>query len=106
MLCDFKKYSFTYPVEDWLMRNFRHRLNTDLNYFDFIEDFAVNHITAGKRKYGEFEQEWERLRELLISQLARYKSKDLPFPFHNVLIILDQALVLEYEGYPIPNLLR
>ena len=106
MLYDFEEYNFTYPVEEWLMCNFRHRLNTDLNYFQFAEEFAVNHVAAGKRKYGEFEQEWGRLRALLISQLALYKSEGLPFPFQNILIILGQALIHEYEGYPIPNLLR
>ena len=106
MIDCFEGYEFTYPVEDWLMCNFRRRLNTNLDYFQFAEEFAVNYIAAGRRKYGEYEQEWGRLRALLMSQLVLYKSEGLPFPFHNILIILDQALILEYEGYLIPNLLR
>ena len=106
MLYHFEEYEFTYPVEEWVMCNFRRRLNKDLNYFQFAEEFAVNHIAAGTRKYRQSEQGWGRLRTLLISQLAIYKAQDLPFPFHNILVILDRALVLEFEGKPIPNLLR
>ena len=106
MIDCFEGYEFTYPVEDWLMCNFRRRLNTNLDYFQFAEEFAVNYIAAGMRKHGEFEQEWAHLRAQLISQLVLYKTEDLLFPLQNILVILDQALFLEYEGYPIPNLLR
>lgn len=102
---DVLSYEFTYPVDEWVMLHFRKRKNRNQDYFEHLEEFALNHITYGERKHGEVEEEWRHLKMLLAGQLCDYK-RGYPFPTINILILLDQALILEHEGFPIPNLLR
>ena len=99
-------YNYYYPVEEWVMINFKKRKKKQQDYFQFVEEFALNHITHKVRKYGEFEEEWRHLKLMLSGQLYNYKQKGAPFPHLEILILLDQALLLEFEGAHIPNLLR
>ena len=98
-------YNYYYPVEEWVMVNFKKRKNKKQDYFQFLEEFALNHISRKKRVYGE-EEEWRHLKLMLAGQLHNYKHRGADFPHLEILILLDQALLLEYEGAHIPNLLR
>ena len=99
-------YNYHYPVEEWVMCNFRKRKKKQQTYFEFMEEFAIEHITHRNRKYGEFEDEWRHLKLMLSNQLYQYKHKGADFPHLQILILLDQSLLLEYDGAHIPNLLR
>ena len=99
-------YNYYYQVEEWVMAQFRKRKKKQQNYFEFIEEFAVNHITHRNRKYGECEEEWRQLKLMLDNKLYQHKHEGADFPHREILILLDQALLLEYEGAHIPNLLR
>ena len=104
-LDDVLNYTYTYPVEEWVMGEFRKRKKMQQNYFEFVEEFTLNHITYGDRKYGELEEEWRHLKLMLARQLYNcHRGND--FPHLEILILLDQALLLKHEGAHIPNLLR
>lgn len=98
-------YECVYPVDEWVMVQFRKRKNKNLNYFEFLLQFTTDYINVGVRKYGEFEDEWYNLKRLLQEQTDFYHQFNY-FPTYRFHIILDQALILEYEGNHIPNLLR
>ena len=98
-------YNYTYPVEEYSMAQFRKRKNKSLTYFEVLQELVTTHILTGVRKYGEFEVEWFTLKRLLQEQLTEYHHTNY-FPTCNLHILLDQALILEFEGHHIPNLLR
>ena len=98
-------YEYHYPVEEWVMQQFRKRKNKNLTYFEFIQEVTTTQILQGVRKYGEFEIEWYTLKRLLQEQITEYNHTKY-FPTCNFFILLDQALLLEHEGAYIPNLLR
>ena len=102
---DILSYECHYPVEEWTMVQFRRRRNKTLTYFEFLKEFTTYQIMQGVRKYGEFEIEWLNLKNLLREQIGEYHKTNY-FPTNNFYILLDQALLLEYEGNHIPNLLR
>ncbi|MBE6037140.1 MAG: hypothetical protein E7223_06000 [Clostridiales bacterium] len=99
-------YEHFYPVGEWLMENFKKRINHEQAYFGFAEEFARSHIAAGCRKYGETESEWGQLQGTLAELLRQHKEEGRDFPHREILILLDQALLLEHEGHAIPNLIR
>mgnify|MGYP003289946425 CR=1 FL=1 len=98
-------YNYHYPVEEYSMVQFRKRKNKKLTYFEVLQELTTTHILVGIRKYGEFEVEWYTLKRLLQEQIENYNHTQY-FPTANFHILLDQALLLEHEGNPIPNLLR
>ena len=102
---DILSYECHYPIDEWVMVQFRKRINRKHTYFEFLQEFTTNQILSGVRKYGEFEEEWYNLKRLLEEQIEQYHQTDY-FPTYNFHILLDQALLLEHEGNPIPNLLR
>lgn len=98
-------YNCHYPVEEWVMVQFRKRPNKKLDYFEFLQEFTTNQILSGVRKYGEVEVEWYTLKNLLQNQIEQYYHTQY-FPTYNFYILLDQTLLLEHQGNHIPNLLR
>ena len=98
-------YNCHYPVEEYSMVQFRKRKNKNLSYFEVLQELVTTHILTGIRKYGEVEVEWYTLKRLLQEQIDKYYHTQY-FPTYNFYILLDQALLLEYEGHHIPNLLR
>ena len=102
---DLLSYELHYPVEEWVMIQFKRRQNKKLDYFQFLQEFTSNHIGTGFRKYREFEEEWFALKRLLQEQIDNFNQTGY-FPTYNFLILLDQALLLEHEGNHIPNPLR
>ncbi len=108
---DIMSYEYVYPVDTWLVREFqkaKHYSPGDLigdDFKEFIIEFTENFIKRGRRKYGETEDEWRLLWFHFISQRNLYRDTHT-FEYSHFLIILDQCLILEHEGRPIPNLLR
>ena len=108
---DIMSYEYVYPVDVWLVREFKKAKHYEpgelINdeFKEFILTFTEGVIKRGRRKYGETEDEWRLLWFHFISQRNLYRDTHT-FEYSHFLIILDQALILEHEGQPIPNLLR
>ncbi len=101
---DILSYDYVYPVEEWVMAQFRKRVKKNQSFLEFLEEFALMHITHGAKQHRE-DEDWQRLRLLLVGRLYDYKQTG-DFPTYALFILLDQALILEHDGHPIPNLLR
>ena len=101
---DIYDYDYHYPVEDWVMQEFKKRSKREQNFVEFLQEFALTHITHGVYHNSE-DADWRRLKLLLMGRLYEYNI-GLEFPTREVFILLDQALLLEHDGNPIPNLIR
>ena len=101
---DVYSYEYHYPVEEWMMQQFRKRPNREQNFIDFLQEFALSHITYGVHHNAE-DEDWHRLKILLMGRLYDYKIGQC-FPTREIFILLDQALLLEHDGNAIPNLIR
>ena len=102
---DLLSYELHYPVEEWVMQQFKRRPNKKMNYFEFLTAFVSQQVHIGVRKHGEVEKEWYELKRLYMEQIDAYNNGAI-YPTYNMYILLDQCLLLEHEGQHIPNLLR
>ncbi len=63
-------------------------------------------ILSGCRKYGEFEEEWYSLKryitEIEEKSNSNPPSKQIAELVFKTYILLDQAYILLYEGFPLP----
>ena len=108
---DILSYEYMYPVDLWLVQEYKKAKKMVPGEFindsfkEFILEFTEGVIKRGRRKYGETEDEWRLLWFHFISQKNLFRNTKT-FEYSHFLIILDQCLILEHEGQPIPNLLR
>lgn len=105
-------YLFTYHTESIINSAFHKHIEKLLITYtkeiknNFIFEYVKSVILKGYHKHAEFEQEWGRLKYYIESVYKEY-FKNPEMITENVLkkvyILLDQALLLEKEGFPIPN---
>ena len=109
-MIDFDKligYEFHYPVEDWVKQQhkkhkaYQQSFRTEQGLHNFLLWFTEGLLIRGHNLYGETEQEWS----ILVAQFIEIKDAK-PFPYSSLLILIDKAIILEFEGYNIPNLLH
>ena len=101
---DIYSYEYTYPVEEWVLQEFKKRPKKQQDFLEFLKEFATTHITYGANHNRE-DTDWHRLKVLLIGRLYEYQQTG-EFPTRAIFILLDQALILDHDGNPIPNLLK
>lgn len=106
-------YTYTYPVKEIIEKAYRRTLNPNLaeddnRFFAFTVAYVENEILRGHRKYHEFEQKWETLKfhiQEVEENFCKPEEEDrYPYMAELAGILLDQALLLLWEGNPIPNL--
>lgn len=109
VIASFDGITFAYPVEKWVeQQHQKHlRLKKEFSQPDGINSFmwwfVEGVILSGRNRFGETEQEWWQLWNHFIDLRD---NRGEPFPYIELLILLDVSLLLEHEGNPIPNLLK
>ncbi len=104
------EYKFTYSISELLQvqRNMTVKCEPQAEYLKYCIWEVKSVIFSGCRKYGEFEEEWVPLKRYITE--IEEKSKNSPSPEQiaelvwKTYILLDQAYILLYEGFPIPSI--
>ncbi|GEM_PF-6202228 len=109
---DLNDYFFTYHTESHINSAYRQYLEETEQVYDsvkktkFIFEYVKSEILQGYRKYAEHEQEWGRLK-WYAEELEKQYNKNAEIPIETLIqkayILYDQALLLEKQGFPIPN---
>ena len=103
----------TYPVEVWTEKEYDKAIKEkpEFDYSDGFRDFLFwfteNTLIRGMQRFGQFgpEPSWTRLwREYSTERQAFREGKE--FDPEILYTMLDKALVLEYKGEAIPDLLK
>lgn len=100
-------YTFTYPTVEILRGKYVKWLKKHPPYVAPWEyrcklvEYINEEIVVGHRKYGEFEPEWETLLFYIKEIKKDFKCADID-ALYKALILYDQALLLLYEGHPLP----
>lgn len=100
-------YVFTYPAlevlrseyQKWLIK--QKKRVPPWEFRDFIIRFVKERIIFGCRKYGEFEPEWEILL-YYVEEIKKEFNSGNDTALEKAVILYDQALLLLYEGHPLP----
>ncbi len=104
------EYKFTY-LTGILLQAKRDRTvesESQEQYLKYCIQEVKSVVVVGCRKYGEFEEEWVPLKRYITE--IEEKSKNSPSPEQiaelvwKTYILLDQAYILLYEGFPISSI--
>ena len=101
-------YIFTYPALDILRRKYVKWLKkhpphvAPWEYRNKLLEYTKTEIVVGRRKYGEIEPEWEQLLYYTTEIEKDFKNSDVD-ALYKIIILYDQALILLYEGNPLPS---
>lgn len=100
-------YTFTYPALELLRARYVKWLKmhppyvVPWEYRRILVEYVKEDIVVGHRKYGEFEPEWETLLFYIKEVEKDFECADID-ALYKTLILYDQALLLLYEGHPLP----
>lgn len=101
-------YTFTYSAREVLESEYQKGIKKQkksiptCEYWDFIIRFVKERIIFGCRKYGEVEPEWETLL-YYIEEVEKAFNAGKDITIEKAVILYDQALLLLYEGHPLPH---
>jgi len=100
-------YTFAYPTskvlgieyQKWLKKP-KNRISSH-EYKEFIIKFVKERIILGYNRYREYESEWEVLL-YYIEEIEKEFNAGTAIATEKTIILYDQALLLFYEGFPLP----